>query len=253
MQKSKDSLGNRIKQAYEDAYRITMPQRMPVIIRVDGCHFHSYTKGCQKPFDATINTILDETAIYLCKNMQNVALSYQQSDEISLLLINYKQLNTQSWHGNSIQKMVSVAAGLASAYFTSQSHRVFGQTKLANFDARAFAVPREDVNNAFLFRQQDATRNSIQSLARSLYSHKEYSNKNGLKLQQMIKEKGYNWNYLPVQLQRGRCSIKEYYFKEGISRSQWITDNNIPLFNQNTNYINKFVFPESEDLHEDPG
>ena len=245
-----DSLGDRIK-TYEDAFRQYLPIRMPVIIRIDGCHFHSYTSGCGRPFDQKLIDTMDETAMYLCKNIQNAAIAYTQSDEISILLINYKDKNTGSWFDNNVQKMCSVAAGMTSAYFTSVSHKIFGETKIATFDCRAFVVPREDVNNSIECRQQDATRNSIQMLARSLYSHKECNDKNMSDLQEMCFKKGKNWNDLPTSQKRGRCIVKEKYEKDGSTRSRWIVDNEIPIFHKEPNYINQYVFPPTEEDKEE--
>src|SRR5687767_7520825 len=106
---SKDSLGDRMK-TFEDSFRNYLPIRMPVIMRIDGKAFHSYTKGCKKPFDENLIDVMNETAMYLCKNIQGTQLAYVQSDEISLLLNNYQTIDTQSWFENNIQKMVSVSA-----------------------------------------------------------------------------------------------------------------------------------------------
>ena len=144
---TKDSLGDRIKTNYEDAYRIHLPKRMPVILRCDGKNFHSITKHLPKPFDPTLCDIMDRTAKYLCENMQGAKLAYVQSDEISILVTNYDQLTTDSWFDNNLQKMVSIASALASSYFTASSTRLFSELKLIQFDARAFVVPKEEVNN----------------------------------------------------------------------------------------------------------
>ena len=141
---SKDSLGDRMKK-YEGAYRISLPERMPVILRIDGKAFHTYTKGCKQPYDQSLVDVMDETAKYLCKNIMGARVAYVQSDEISILLNNYHDLNTQSWFDNTLQKMVSVSAGMASGVFTSLSPKIFGAVKLATFDSRAFIVPKEDV------------------------------------------------------------------------------------------------------------
>lgn len=237
---SADQLGDRMKR-YEDAFRYSIPERLPVIIRVDGKAFHTYTKGCKRPFDENLHQVMNETAEFLCKNIMNAKLAYVQSDEISILCVNYNELNTQSWFDNTIQKMISVSAGMASGVFTSLSPKIFGVSKLAIFDSRVFPLPREEVCNYFLWRQQDATRNSVQMVARSLYSHKELHKKNVSDLNGMILAKGINWNTLPIAQQRGRCIIKERYLKDNAERSRWVVDCNIPVFSQNRDYINKEV------------
>lgn len=249
---SNDSLGDRMK-SYEDAYRLSLPIRMPVILRIDGKAFHSYTKDCEKPVDNDLVKCMNDTASYLCKNVQGCQLAYVQSDEISLLLVNYKELDSQSWFDNNLQKMVSISSALASSYFTSISNKIFGEIKLAQFDSRAFVLPKEDVCNYFIWRQQDATRNSVQMLARSLYSHKECDNLNNSELQELCWKKGENWNDCPTSQKRGRCIVKltgprpalnlktgEYTVAE---RSYWEVDNEIPVFSQDRTYIEKYVYP----------
>jgi tRNA(His) guanylyltransferase len=264
----KDSLGDRIK-TYEDAYRVRLPIRLPVIIRIDGKAFHTYTKGkspvgkeCEKPVDAGMVECMNETAIELCKEVQGCQVAYVQSDEISLLLNNFQTQETQSWFENNVQKMVSVSAAVASVTFTGLSWKIWGVdeshedpyhlTKEAYFDARAFVLPKEEVCNYFLWRQQDATRNSVQMLARSLYSHNQLENCNNSELQEMCFQKGVNWDKCPTSQKRGRCIVKintikpAYNPKAGTTvmaeRSEWVVDNEIPIFSQDRHYIDKFVF-----------
>ena len=264
----KDSLGDRCKR-YEYSFRHQLPQRMPVLLRVDGKAFHQLTKGCKKPFDDGLIECMNDTAIELCKNIQGAKLAYVQSDEISVLIINHG-LDAQPWFDNNIQKMTSISASIASVTFTENSYKIFGFhddaegtgfenmgytspiIKSAYFDSRVFVVPKEDVNNVLLWRQNDATRNSIQMVARSLYSHKECNNKKNSQLKEMISKKGINFNNLPTHYKRGRCVIKVQEEKECKNlktgeittaiRSEWKVDNNIPIFSEDTNYINKLVF-----------
>lgn len=248
---SKDNLGDRIK-SYENVFRQKLPNRMPIICRLDGCHFHSYTKSCKKPVDQNLIDCMNETTIYLCKNIQGCQIAYVQSDEISLLLNNYSSIGTQSWFDNNLQKIVSVSAGMASSVFTNLSPKIFGFHKLAIFDSRAFVLPKEEVCNYFIFRQQDATRNSVQMLARSLYSHKDCNDKNNSELQEMCFQKGFNWNDCSTSQKRGRCIVKKKIIKSGINsntketfsveRSEWLVDENIPVFTKDRQYIDKYVF-----------
>lgn len=223
----KDSLGDRMKFNYEEAYKVRIPMRIPVIIRLDGKCFHQWTKGLEKPFDNTMIENMGELALYLCKEIATAQISYVQSDEISILLHNYKSLHAQAWFSNEIQKMVSVSAGMASSYFSILSNR------LAVFDSRVFALPEAEVNNYFVWRQQDASRNSVQMQARALYSHSECSNKNINALQEMIFQKGINWNNLETRKKRGLCVVK----KDG----KWSIDNEIPIFTQDKEYINQHL------------
>lgn len=246
-----DSLGNRMK-GYEEASRIVLPKRMPVLMRLDGIAFHTYTKGLKRPVDQNLVDVMNETAITLCKIIQGVKLAYIQSDEISLLLNNYEELDTEPWRGNVLQKMVSDSAAEASTVFSEQSPRIFnGKYKRAKFDSRAWVHPKEDVNNYFLWRQNDATRNSIQMLARSLYSHKQLHGKNISQLQDMIFQKGTNWNDVPTTQKRGRCVIKNKSDKKGrnpksgvttnVDRFEWVVDNEIPIFSKDHLYIEQYL------------
>lgn len=247
---NKDSLGDRMKN-YENSFKFVLPSRLPVILRVDGKAFHTYTKNCQKPFDFNLMEVMNLTAIELCKEIQGAQIAYIQSDEISILIHGYKNLNSQSWFNNEIQKMVSISAAIASSTFTANSGLIWnGKIKSAYFDSRIFIIPESEVCNYMLWRENDMVRNSIQMLARSLYSHKECNNKNCSELQEMCFQKEKNWNDLPTNLKRGRCVIKEYYKtpsgSDGVYaiRSKWIIDNEIPIFSQDRNYIEKYFQTE---------
>jgi len=258
---SNDNLGDRMKK-YEDSFRQHLPIRTPVIIRLDGKAFHTYTAKCKKPVDMGLVECMNTTAIALCENIQGCQMAYVQSDEISLLITNYQDINTQSWFDNNIQKMVSVSASHASVAFTFNSYQIWGVVgvrfpepilKPAYFDSRAFILPKEEVTNYFIWRQQDATRNSVQMLARSLYSHKQLENKNNSELQELCFQKGKNWNDCPTFQKRGRCIVKTKTMKEGTNpktgevfqaeRGEWVVDNEIPIFSQKRDYIDNYAFP----------
>lgn len=218
-----DSLGDRMKKNYEKPYSIVLPYRMPLIIRVDGKNFHTLTRGADKPFDERFMTAMSEVAINLVFELQTAVLAYQQSDEVSILLHNYKNLESQPWFGNELQKIVSIAAAIASTAFGT----TYGKRGL--FDARAFVVPEAEVCNYFIWRQKDAERNSIQMLAQSLYSHKELKFKKIPDLHDMLHAKGVNWNDLPVSKKRGICAKR---IEDGDP-----IDDDIPIFTQNRAYI----------------
>lgn len=259
----KNSLGSRMKQNYESVFKYKLPERTPVIIRLDGRAFHTLTSKADKPFDLNFIELMNETTKYLCENIQGTQIAYIQSDEISILLHNYKKLDSQSWFNNEIQKMCSISAGLASSFFTYQlfgmnlklKHRGYTFPEIVQFDSRCFVLPESEVNNYFVWRQKDWERNSVQMLAQSLYSHKELMNKNNSELQEMCFQKGKNWNNLSINLKRGRCCIYkavhkkidfEIYGTDLGSSMQWVIDNNIPIFTQDRNYIEKYLEVEGE-------
>lgn len=237
-----DKFGDRMKN-YENTYRFYLPKRMPVIIRIDGTHFHSYTRGMKKPFDEDLVHAFWETCKYLAQNIMGCKIVYHQSDEISLLLTNYDKLTTQSWFDNNLQKNVSVSASMATAKFNEIMKKKYPDKELATFDNRAWILPHDEVCNYFIWRQQDATKNSISMVARSYFSHRELQGLNSSQMQdKLMLEKGVNWNDLPIWQKRGVCITKQYYKKGDVLRSKWDVDYNTPIFTQDRNYIEQYVY-----------
>ena len=208
---------------YERVYSSYIPIRMPIIIRVDGNDFHTLLKKAEKPFDDHFAYAMDSTAVFMLNKIQNARMAYIQSDEISLLLIDYDRFDSQQWFGGKFQKMISISAGFASAHFSLRTG------KITTFDSRIIPIPERDVMNYFIWRQQDATRNSIQMVAQSFYSHKELLGKSTKKMQEMIFKKGKNWGGHAPYWRRGRIVTKKG------------TDGNIPIFSKNPEYLEKFL------------
>lgn len=242
------SLGDRMKE-YEACFKQILPARLPIIIRVDGKGFSKYTSSLEKPIDNRFVNVMNQVGVFLCENIQGAKLAYIQSDEISILVIPYENINSDCWFGGSIQKIVSISAAMASSTFTMLSNNLFGEIAPAYFDSRVFILPKEEVCNYFIFRQQDATRNSIQSLARSMFSHKQCNNKNCNELQELIFSGGKNWNDCPTFQKQGRCLIKEKKIistsdEQGtlsFERNIWVVDNEIPIFVKDRNYIDCYL------------
>jgi tRNA(His) 5'-end guanylyltransferase len=243
-----DDLGDRMK-GYENISRIYLTKRIPIILRIDGKSFHSFTKGFKRPYDEILNETMWETSKYLCKNVEGCKLAYVQSDEISLLLTDYENITTESWFGKNMQKMVSVSASMATLAFNKEFQRISSgeepysnKYNMAMFDSRVFILPKEEVCNYFIWRQQDATRNYIQSLGQSKFSHKELNGKGCNEIQEMLFSKfEINFNDFPICQRRGIAMIKEQLEKDGVVRSRWITDLNIPVFTENRGYIERFL------------
>ena len=244
----KTSLGTRMKENYENRTRYKLNRRTPTIIRLDGKAFHTYTKGCDKPFDEGLIEDMAETTRFLCQNIMGVKCGYTQSDEISLLLTDFDKLETQAWFDYNLQKMASIAASMATARFNElRRERVWKQPfawdevarmepyliekqTLAFFDARVFQISeKEEVVNYFIWRQRDAEKNSVAMLAQSLYSHKELYKKNGSDMQEMAWQKGHNWNDLHFSKKRGSFIVKNLYVNDKLMHvyrkgSQWCSD-----------------------------
>ena len=238
MGNKKDSLGDRMKEFYENRTRNFLPRRTYTIIRVDGKAFHSYTRGLVRPFDEKLVNDMDETACYMCKNIQGAKFAFVQSDEISILLTDFEGLTTDAWFDGNIQKMASISVSLATAKFNE-----LRPNKIALFDSRVFTIPSDiEVENYFIWRQQDTTRNSISSVAQSMFSHRELENKNTDQMQEMCFQKGVNWNDFSAKLKRGRLIVKQDYEKEGAIRSKWVSVEP-PIFTQEREML-KVLIPK---------
>jgi len=261
----RDELGDRMKKNYENRTRILLPRRTYTIIRIDGKAFHTYTKGCERPFDDGLIEDMDATACYICKNVQGAKFAFVQSDEISILMTDFEKIGTDAWFDGNIQKIVSVAASLATSKFNyyralrimrgvegavadaKMLERIYNM-KLAEFDARTFTIPSDvEVENYFIWRQQDTVRNSISSVAQTLYSSKELNGKNMSQQQDMIHEKGQNWNDYAPKYKRGRFIFKQSFEKEitlqkdelkdsVCIRTAWVSDE-CPTFTQDRDFL----------------
>lgn len=199
-----DSLGDRIKR-YESAYAHRFVPRSCLLVRVDGKAFHTFTKGCDKPFDQRIIDSMVAAAKATAKEMQGFKLAYVQSDEASFLLTDFDDVQTQGWFGYELNKVVSISASLFTAHF----NRAYGSDTLAFFDSRAFVVPEPDWPNAFVWRQRDWERNSLQMLARAHFTHRQVQGKKAPELHEMLHEKGVNWAGLNGQLKNGTFVLRD--------------------------------------------
>lgn len=241
----RDDLGNRMKAFYEEIPKTRLMRRCPVVIRIDGKAFHTFTRGFKRPFDYVLIKTMQETARYLCENIQGCQLAYTQSDEISLLLIDYQRFETSAWFDYEVQKVCSISASIATMAFNkffSENIQDFGydccydpdndnfgdkvvdgreedyaryksvymkKLNSAMFDSRVFNIPKEEVTNYFYWRQLDASKNSIQMVGQANFSHKELQYKACNDIQDMLMtQKGINWNDFPAYKKRGSCVIR---------------------------------------------
>lgn len=272
-----DNLSKRMKDFYESVAKTKLLKKVPVAIRIDGRAFHNFTKGFDKPFDEILMASMQKTMKYLCENIQGCVLGYTQSDEITLILIDYINQDSSAWFGYDVQKLCSISASMATMVFndyfgetvnerynfmTSETgaqiyqgtieefdakfDNYFSKIGKAMFDSRCFNVPIGEVTNLILDRQNDATNNSIQSLGQAEFSHEELKGKSCNEIQDMLMlYHGINWNDLPIHKKRGSCCIKA----DINGKNQWIIDNHIPIFKgEGRKYIEKLI--KSGDTHE---
>ena len=278
-----DDLGVRMKTFYEQIPKTKLMRRCPVAIRVDGKAFHTFTRGFHKPFDEVLIKSMQETMKYLCENIQGCVLGYTQSDEITLILVDYKKLTSSAWFDYEVQKICSIAASMATMAFNKFFRDNVGDylyenyddqyladyiktlqnavDKGAMFDARCFNIPKEEVTNLVYWRQLDASRNSIQMVGQACFSHKELQNKSCNDIQDMLMtQKCINWNDLPTYQKRGSCCVRNKIVIEsdGVmvtaqlrdtskSENEWIIDTDIPIFKgEGREYIDRLVFVGEE-------
>jgi tRNA(His) guanylyltransferase len=226
-----DALGDRMKDI-ESRTRYMLPRRVYTLIRIDGKAFHTYTKGCDKPFDLKLKSAMQITTKQLCENIQGCKIGYTQSDEITLLLTDFDDINTCAWFDGNLQKISSVTASLATGFFNRE--RAYQETTNfytpAFFDARVWTTSDPwEAYNTFLWRQKDATKNSIQMVARSLASHKECEGKNFSQLNELIFTKGKNFNDYDTDSKRGAFIIKD--------ENGWNIDKEPPILSEDKNYF----------------
>ena len=248
----KTSIGDRFKR-YENASRVKLTPRMPTIIRVDGKAFSTFTRGLTKPWDETVRACLTAAATGLMEEIQGAEIAYVQSDEISVLLNDYKRFDSQPWFDKNVQKMASVSASIATACFNQQwAEETRGgilSGRLAMFDSRVFVVPREEVVNYFYWRQRDATRNSVSGLAQSAISHTELQNKNVGQMTEMLRKRGIHWDDCETWQKRGWCVVRKSVTlrrdTESI-RSVVEADLEIPDFAEDREYIERCLIQIEE-------
>lgn len=271
-------IGNRMKDNYENRYRFSLTRRVPVIIRLDGKSFHSFTKGFRRPFDELLYRTMTRTGLELVKNIQGSKIAYIQSDEISILLIDYYKLNMSAYFDYNINKVNSVTSSMATLYFNrifreeidrfsdniyNEELKVRNRTIIeqyefyqseyikelnnlyqiyksrvdsAIFDCRCFNIPELEVTNYFIWRQLDATRNSIEMFGQKYYNPNQLKGVSCNQIQEMLfKEYKINWNNNPAYIKRGSSIIRDD------ESGDWIIDEEIPIFTSDRNYIERFL------------
>ncbi len=200
----KDSLGDRMK-FYERQYagQKLLPL-IPVCARLDGKAFHSFTRGLPRPFDIRLSALMVDSTKYLVRET-GATVGYTQSDEISLIWY-AESLDTQIFFDASLLKMTSVLASMLSVYFNHNLAEYIPERadRMAFFDARVWNVPTlDEAGKYLLWREQDATRNSLSMAAQSVYSHKALMHKSSAEKHEMLFQKGINWNDYPDHFRRG--------------------------------------------------
>jgi tRNA(His) 5'-end guanylyltransferase len=255
------TLGDRMK-AREASAGELLPPRMPAVLRVDGRAFHTLTRGFDKPFDGTIENCMERVAVALCREISTARLAYGQSDEVSVLLVDYACLATEQWFGGRRRKMETVAASVATAAFgEALSHACsalqadpswgpdgYDRIQLirsrifrAHFDARILPVPEDDMCNYFLWRQQDAIRNSVQSTGQSALPRRQMHGMKCDDIKAALAGLGQPWEGLAVRRRRGFSVVRSPAVAE---EAAWSIDSEPPDFGENREYVERWLAPE---------
>ena len=204
MKTNKDNFGDRMKMYENQTCGIRLIPRIPVIARLDGKGFSKFTKGLKRPYDERLSKLMVETVKYLVKET-NANCGYTQSDEITLMWYTDK-IDASIYFDGRLFKMLTDLSAMASVFFNRKLGEYLPEKadKMPRFDARVYNVPTlDEAVNSFLWREQDATKNSISMAAQHYYSHSELMGKNGSDKQEMLFQKGVNWNDYPTFFKRG--------------------------------------------------
>lgn len=266
----KDTLGDRMKE-YENVTRMYLKPRTPIIVRLDGRAFHTFTRKFEKPFDEIFITCMEKTLQTLCEEVSGVLFGYTQSDEISLLLGCWKNQNTQSFFNGNVLKIASVTSSIATLAFNKAMVEEINKAKaegkdvsvyaeaqqmVATFDSRCFNVPFDEVLNVFIWRQNDAIRNSKQALGQAYYSQKQLHKLNCDEIVEMLKkEKGIVWSEYPIYQQRGIFCEKQEISEDicfvnkktgerstvAVKRDKWVPNREMPLFVEDRERLEKMI------------
>jgi len=235
------SIGDRMKRYEAVTTSASLTRRVPVIVRLDGRAFHTYAKGFKRPYDEVFHDCMCYAMVKLCEAVPGARFGYHFSDEVSLFLADYRHIDEDAYFDYSLQKILSVTASEFTARYAECAlviHNRFGGDEAPHFDCRAFNVPQDDVANYFIWRQQDCTRNSVQMAVREHYSHGEMVGKNSSQLQDMLMERGVNWNDFDTRIKRGICCFDR---RDGDERCEWVLDYDIPIFTADRGYVHRWV------------
>lgn len=256
--KNKDSLKVRMK-IYENVTRNYLTMNCPKVIRLDMRAGHSFTKGFARPFDDIFSECMIFATKRLCEEIPGAVFGYTQSDEISIVMNDIsKNGNSNCMFDGNISKIISISASICTIEFNKKYLELTADKPAdsvykkrawtAQFDSRVFCLPNvQEVHNYVLFRQQDATKNSIQSVGRAYFSQKELNGKNSDEIQDMLMiKKGVNWNNIQTKYKRGCIVVKEAKEKETFvpylgetvkaMRSSW-EEKEIPILTKDTEFI----------------
>lgn len=198
------TLSERMKLYESQTTKTTLIPMLPIVARLDGKNFSTFTRSLEKPYDKRLSQLMIDTTKYLV-NETNANCGYHQSDEITLVWYN-SNINSQPYFNGKIFKIITDLSAMCSVYFNNKLSEYLPEkaNTMPRFDARVWNVPNlDEAVNSFLWRENDAVKNSISMAAQEVYSPKQLLNKNGSEKQEMLFKKGINWNDYPSYFKRG--------------------------------------------------
>ena len=209
-----DSLGDRMKRYELSSPTVRLLPGIPVMARMDGRAFHTFTKGLERPYDIRLSNLMVDVTKYLV-GATNATCGYTQSDEITLSWYEHFPKGEQLF-GGKVQKLVSVLASMTSVKFVQGLQSALPEKATASpvFDCRVWQLPVNEVANNFIWREMDATRNSVQMAARSVFSDRDCFKKSTSQLQEMLFSVGINWNEYPAFFKRVRTREVDRQFTQ---------------------------------------
>jgi tRNA(His) guanylyltransferase len=252
-----DALAHRMKR-YEASTRYVLPPRTYTVVRVDGRAFRTWTRGCDKPFDHDLMDAMEATARHMLTDMHGALLAYHQSDEISFVLQDFARHGSEAWMGGVVQKQASLAASIATMHFNREWETRTARRPTtpagATFDARTYTVAdTSEVVNYLIWRQQDASRNSVNMAASALLPEPSLHGLSSDQRQERLwSEAGVNWNDYPTRARRGTVTRRKTFVgdvtytrhdtgdtvtEHDIERTRVATDHDIPVFTRDRSYL----------------
>jgi tRNA(His) 5'-end guanylyltransferase len=183
---------------------------LPICARIDGKRFSAWTQGLARPYDRRLSDLMVEVTIKLVEETQAL-IGYTQSDEISLVFYS-DDLKRAPFLDGRIQKLTSILASMTTAHFNMRLAAVLPERadRPALFDCRAWTVPtREEATNVLLWRERDASKNSLSMAARHYYPHAQLDGAKGPQLHELLHQVAVNWNDYPPFFKRGSFVRRE--------------------------------------------
>jgi tRNA(His) guanylyltransferase len=222
MSNAKDSLGDRMKKYEAQGTEVRLIPNLPVMARMDGIAFRTFTKGLARPYDARFSQCMIDAMKALIKEY-HADLAYTQSDEITLFWQNADPLTPFLYDGRTHKLISAFTSTVVGSFIRGVSNYLPMKTHIdPKFDCRVWNVPNMvEVYNSFLWREKDATKNSLSMAAQAHYTHKQLHKKQYADLHEMLFQKGINWNDYPAFFKRGTY-VRRFQVRKQLTEAELV-------------------------------